>query len=310
LRRHRALPLLILVLIFIGVLLWFPEGDRKPLKPPILPREKGVSREGIPPPPPVPSPPEEERGRLPLGPSPSAPRVAIIIDDLGYNDRDHHRFLAIHYPLTFAILPDLPYSQQISREGSQQGREVMLHLPLEPWEYPRKNPGRGVILSSMREEEMREVLSQDLRSVPDAVGVNNHMGSRLTEERRAMRVLLSEIKGLNLYFIDSLTTKDTVIPSLSREIGIRAGSRNVFLDNLEDRSYIEGQLQQLIHVARRRGEAIGVGHAYPLTAEVLRDFLPKLEAEGIRLVPASQTVHQRKAYVSHKTGAGDRNLLR
>jgi hypothetical protein len=217
--------------------------------------------------------------------------VAIVIDDLGNNDVDYRPFLEIGYPLTFAILPSLPFSQEIAKELSNHGREVMLHLPLEPWEFPSKNPGRGVILSSMSPEQMRSTLLQDLSSVPGAVGVNGHMGSRLTEDREAMRVILLELKRRNLYFLDSLTTRNTVVPSLARELGLRAGSRSIFLDNYEDRAYIEGQIKALVRLARTKGGAIAVGHPYPTTAAVLKDYLPHLEREGVRLVRVSQLIH-------------------
>lgn len=291
-KRNRSLffLLLILALVLAGMIWWLQETQRSE-KPP--PRPAGVERAGreeaaIPPPTPLP-PPERPQERMAPAPPPGC-RLAIIIDDLGYNGQDYHSFLEIGYPLTLAILPSLPYSQRIAREAREQGREVMLHLPLEPREYPGKNPGEGAIFSSMGGEEMRRVLLRDLKSVPGAMGVNNHMGSRLTEERGGMSILLSELKKRNLYFVDSLTTSGTIGLSLAREMGIRAGARDIFLDNWQDRDYIEGQLKMLIKVARKRGTAIGVGHPYPLTAAVLKDSLPRLEREGIRLVPASQVV--------------------
>jgi polysaccharide deacetylase 2 family uncharacterized protein YibQ len=112
----------------------------------------------------------------------------------------------------------------------------------------------------------------------------------MMEDPEAMKILLRELKRRNLYFVDSLTTNRTAAPALAREMGIKCGRRKVFLDNYQDRSYIESQLQALTESARSKGGAIGVGHPYAITAAVLREQLPRLEQEGIRLVPASQLV--------------------
>ena len=248
-----------------------PQGPGKEEKAPSLPRE-GPS----------------ERRNLNL--SAKGPQVVIIIDDLGYNGQNYRSFLEIGYPLTFAVLPALPYSEKIAHEARAKNREVLLHLPLEPQDYPAKNPGKGVLLDSMSEEELRKVFSQDLESVPGATGVNNHMGSRLTGETRPMMTLLSELKRRNLYFVDSLTTRGTVVTPLARELGVKVGARDVFLDNYRDRAYIEGQLDSLAKVARNKGEAIGIGHPYSITASVLKDRLPRWEKEGIRVVSASRIV--------------------
>jgi hypothetical protein len=302
LKKDRPLFFLFLLALALAVaLLWLQEMERSRRPSTRRPPERRpqVARPGIAPKeeskgfvPPAPLPPPERIEKTPRPDvSPTPYQVAIVIDDLGFNDEDYRPFLEICYPLTFAILPSLPYSRAIAKELSDHGREVMLHLPLEPWEFPSKNPGRGVILSSMSPDQVRSILLQYLSSVPGVVGVNSHMGSRLTEDREAMRVILVELKRRNLYFLDSLTTRDTVVPSLARELGLRVGSRSIFLDNYEDRTYIEGQLKALVRLARTRGGAIAVGHPYPMTAAVLKGYLPYLEREGVRLVTVSKLIH-------------------
>lgn len=287
-KRKRFLLLLILVLILVGGIWWLQRMQRHQ-ESPSRPATEVVGREGVVSPPEVvPAPKGAER--RPEAKRRGGHRIAIIIDDLGYNGRNYRPFLEIRYPLSFAILPSLPYSQRIAREAIGQGKEVLLHLPLEPYGYPGKKPGTGVLLSGMSQEEMRRIFSEDLKSIPGAVGVNNHMGSRLMEDEEAMRTLLSELKRRDLYFVDSLTTKHTVAPQLAKELGVRVGSRRVFLDNHPERSYIEEQLKSLSQMAQRDGSAIGVGHPYAMTASVLRDVLPRLEREGIHLVPASELV--------------------
>ena len=290
-KRPLLILLILLALVLAGGIWWLEEVKKGPSAPQ-KPGEEGGSPqedEAVSPSPPAPLPEGQQEATEPK-PSRGSPRIAIIIDDLGYNGQNYRPFLDIRYPLTFAVLPSLPYSKRIAREATGRGREVLLHLPLEPHDYPSRDPGRGLISSSMDEEEMRQVFEEDLRSVPGAVGVNNHMGSRMMEDPEAMKILLRELKRRNLYFVDSLTTNRTAAPALAREMGIKCGRRKVFLDNYQDRSYIESQLQALTESARSKGGAIGVGHPYAITAAVLREQLPRLEQEGIRLVPASQLV--------------------
>lgn len=275
-KKRSPFPLLLILAVLLAGMAWWLQ-ERQMHRPPLQkpPGEGGLKKERtISPPPTIPRPEgvEKEPG-VPSG----AERIAIIIDDLGYNGENYRPFLEMGRPLTFAILPSLPYSQRIANEAIGQGREVLLHLPLEPHGYPLKNPGRGVILSSMSEEEMRRILFEDLKSIPGAVGVNNHMGSRLMEDREAMRVLLSELKRKNLYFVDSLTTNRTTALVLAKELGVKMGARGIFLDNYQDRAYIEGQLKALAQLALKKGGAIGVGHPYAVTASVLKDRLPELE---------------------------------
>jgi uncharacterized protein len=286
LRGKRSLFFLSLLVILAAMVWLLREVERNrhfPSKP-VPPQGQGKEEKA----PSLPGEGPSERRNLNL--SAKGPQVVIIIDDLGYNGRNYRSFLEIGYPLTFAVLPALPYSEKIAKEARAKNREVLLHLPLEPQDYPAKNPGKGVLLDSMSEEELRKVFSQDLESVPGATGVNNHMGSRLTGETRPMMTLLSELKRRNLYFVDSLTTRGTVVTPLARELGVKVGVRDVFLDNYRDKAYIEGQLDSLAKVARNKGEAIGVGHPYSITASVLKDRLPRWEKEGIRVVSASRIV--------------------
>ncbi len=288
--RSRVLLLLALLLI-LGAMLWLLQevGQHRNVRPtPELPEESRKETES---PPPLPMPPaKEQRETRPSGLPPRGPRVAIIIDDLGYNEEDYRPFLEIGYPLTFAVLPSLSYSHRIASEAKGRNRDVLLHLPLEPQGYPAKRPGKGVLLSSMSRKELRKVLIQDLESVPGAAGVSNHMGSRLTCERKPMSILLAELKRRNLFFVDSLTASGTIATPLARELGVRVAARNVFLDNNQERAYVERQLDELAKIARKKGEAVGVGHPYGITAAVLKDRLPQWEKEGIRIVSASRIV--------------------
>jgi len=216
-------------------------------------------------------------------------RIAIVIDDVGHDDKIFRKFTELGVPITFSILPGERYSKYIAKEAGKLKYEVMLHLPMEPhgsW----SNPGSHAILSAMSDEQMLRQLSEDLDAVPHAAGVNNHMGSLLTENDIAMRVLLEEIHKRGLFFIDSRTSSQTVAYSIAKNIGVKSGDRDVFLDNKSDITYIKGQIDTAIRIAKKKGEATVIGHAKPETAAAILEKLPDFEKEGIELVTISRVL--------------------
>ena len=216
-------------------------------------------------------------------------RIAIVIDDIGHDDKIFRKFTELGVPVTFSILPGERYSKYIANEAWKLKYEVMLHLPMEPhgsW----SDPGSHAILSSMSGEQMLRQLSEDLDAVPNAAGVNNHMGSLLTENDIAMRVLLEEIHKRGLFFIDSRTSSQTVAYSIAKNIGVKSGDRDVFLDNKSDIAYIKGQIDTAIRIAKKKGEATVIGHAKTETAAAIREKLPDFEKEGIELVTVSRVL--------------------
>ena len=222
-------------------------------------------------------------------PTPGLPRIAIVIDDLGYNLEAFHRLLDLDLPLTFSILPHLPYSQQIAREAHARGREVLLHLPMEP-ENGALAQGADFIRVGMAPREVRALVAQEIQSIPYVVGVNNHMGSRATRDRGLMRVVLEEVGRNGLFFLDSRTTPDSVAYQVARELGVPAAQRAVFLDHQDQPEAIQAQLDRLIQIAREQGQAVAIGHPRPHTLAVLEARLPGLEAEGVQLVSLSTLV--------------------
>lgn len=220
--------------------------------------------------------------------------VAIIIDDFGYSLNPNVKgFIELDYPLTLAILPKLSHSMDIALLAEMAEKEVILHLPMEPYGYPQagKNPGEGAIFCNLPPEKIRERVRENLKDLPQAVGLNIHMGSRASEETGVMSIVLDEVKKDGLYFVDSLTTKNSVGLKLAKEKGIRAARRDIFLDNKDDPAYINSQLDKLIREAKKEGSAIGVGHVYyKSTLDVLKRRLPELDKEGVKLVFASQIV--------------------
>jgi polysaccharide deacetylase 2 family uncharacterized protein YibQ len=159
---------------------------------------------------------------------------------------------------------------------------------MEPHGYPQVRPGPGVVVRAQSEEEIAEIFSRDLASVPGAVGVNNHMGSAATADPRVMRVVLRAVAGRGLFFLDSRTTDATVAGDLARELGVPSASREVFLDRVATEPAVRAALEALLARARRDGSAVGVGHPYPATLGVLEEELPKLAGRGVEVVKLSE----------------------
>lgn len=216
-------------------------------------------------------------------------KVAIVIDDMGYDKKVFKEFVGLGIPLTFAVLPEERFSAEIAIEARRLNYDVMLHLPMEP-RNPKRYAGDGVISLKMSREEMLRQLSMDLDAVPHVVGVNNHMGSLLTEDRDAMNLLLEEIRKKGLFFLDSKTSPNSVAYEVAKSIGLKSGRRDVFLDNQPDAEYIKGQIDKVVRIAKKRGEATAIGHPRPGTVAALREKIPDLEKEGIKLVPLSEVL--------------------
>ncbi|MGE0085784.1 MAG: divergent polysaccharide deacetylase family protein [Desulfococcaceae bacterium] len=218
------------------------------------------------------------------------PSVAIIIDDIGYDPAMADRFLDLGGVLTFSLFPHSPYRETIIQKIQAKGMEIMLHLPMEPAEYPAVLPGPGALLISMSPLQFTAQLEKNLDSIKGIKGVNNHMGSRLTTVPSLMYRIFSELKKRDLFFIDSFTSQHTVCPSTARMLQIPFAQRDVFLDHVQEAEVIRGQIRLLIRIAETCGEAVGIGHPHKVTWEVLAEEMPELQKK-VQLVPASRIVH-------------------
>jgi len=216
-------------------------------------------------------------------------RVAIIIDDLGYDEKVALKFLSLDGPISFSVLPHCPFQESIATAVRRGGRDLLLHLPMEPVEYPRVDPGTGALLSSMTPGDFLDQLQKNLDAVPLAVGVNNHMGSKLTQDPAKMRQLFTILKKRNLFFIDSLTGPQSYCQQAARLLQVRFAQRQVFLDHVQDPAAIRFQIKRLISIAKEHGQAIGIGHPYPATWEVLSEELPGIK-DQVELVRVSELV--------------------
>jgi len=220
----------------------------------------------------------------------SYPKIGIIIDDLGYDISLANALLELDLALTFSVLPFTPNTRSIARKAWNDGRETMLHLPMEPMNYPAINPGDGVLLISMDREMILDTLTRDLSQIPFVAGVNNHMGSRFTKSEEKMVIVLAELKKKGLYYIDSRTSSDTVAFDVAKKMALRTASRDIFLDNHLSENALKIQMERLLSVARHKGSAIGIGHPHKKTFDLLRNFQTTLTNE-VEVVPASNLVN-------------------
>ncbi len=234
---------------------------------------------------------DPEHTRKPVSPTVGdrIPRIAIIIDDVGYDKRLAMAFFDLNKDITFSILPFSPFGKTLASRLSKKGAELMLHLPMEPTQYPRVNPGPGALLASMSPDVLLAQLQKDLNAIPGVVGVNNHMGSRLTSLSDKMNQIFTVLKKEDLFFIDSRTTPNSEGGASARLFRLRFSHRDIFLDNNQNIDYISGQFRKLVRRAQKHGHAIGIGHPYQATLETLKIELPKLKGR-IRVVPASRLV--------------------
>jgi uncharacterized protein len=216
--------------------------------------------------------------------------AAIVIDDLGNELGPAERIASWKAPVAGAVLPGVAYSAAAARALARGGKEVLLHLPMEPAGYPKVRPGPGVILRSQSDAEIVRTLESDLATVPGVVGVNNHMGSVATADPRVMRVVAGVLSDRGLFFLDSRTTDATVAERTAEEASVPAVSRRVFLDDVETEEAVSKQLAELVRRAREEGSAVAIGHPYPATLAVLEREMPGLAARGVKLVRVGELV--------------------
>ncbi len=215
-------------------------------------------------------------------------RLAIIIDDLGYERAAADALFALPFPLTVAVLPHLPYSADIAEEAHRRGYQVMLHLPMESSNGARSEAIE--LRATMNPAEVTRSLAGMLETVPHAAGVNNHQGSLATADARLMAELMPALRERNLFFVDSRTTPASVAYEFARRVGVPTANRDVFLDDTPTPEAVRQQLMLAVRLARVHRFAIAIGHPHPATLQVLEESLPQLESQGIGLVFASQLV--------------------
>lgn len=203
----------------------------------------------------------------------TAPKMVVVIDDLGESIPVARRLAALPFPVTFSVLPYNSRAREVAGLARKKGLELLLHLPCEPEGYPHKaNSGPGTLRVNMSAQELEQTLAANLARLPEVDGVNNHMGSRLTQSKKAMRVVLAHLKGRGKFFLDSVTTPKTCVPEVATTLGIRHYRRHVFLDNTPQEHAILLQLKKAETLAKKNGRAVVIGHPYPATLSALETW--------------------------------------
>lgn len=218
-------------------------------------------------------------------------QVAIIIDDIGYRKSDAAA-LTLPGAITFAILPHTPYGKTLAQQAYKKDNEIILHIPMEA--ENGKKLGPGALTVEMGEKSIRQELALAFAEIPFAIGINNHMGSKLTKLQSPMMWTMQFLKERNLIFIDSVTTSKTQAESIALQIGVPTTRRQIFLDNELTSVYINQQFMQLIDQAQKNKSVVAIAHPHPETIKALNRLIPLLAELNIDLVPISALITAQK----------------
>lgn len=217
------------------------------------------------------------------------PRIAIIIDDMGHHQKLGDELLDLDLDLTYSFLPHAPFTKEQEARAFEMDRDILLHLPMEPRDS-MWDPGPGALFLGESVENITLRVEENLALVPQAIGVNNHMGSRFTADRQAMHEVLAVLRAKSLFFVDSLTSAESVGEDEARKMGIRTASRHVFLDNNQTPEDICRQLKRLVAYARKHGSGIAIGHPNRATINAL-SLCREMLLRQVRIVGIHELVH-------------------
>lgn len=217
------------------------------------------------------------------------PRIALIIDDIGFSFYRTRLFLDLKVPVTYSILPRLAHSRDLAYEIHDKGHEIMLHQPMEPLSS-HIDPGPGALYVGYGDMRIADIMEENIGNMPFAAGVNNHMGSKFTECPREIKEALKVVQKKDLFFVDSLTSSRSMGYKTARGLHMPAACRNIFLDNIPNEADILVQLDKLKRHAQKYGRAIGIGHPFPETAAAIGHFLDNIKDSGISPVYVSKVM--------------------
>ena len=220
-----------------------------------------------------------------------SPAIAIIIDDIGHNLKTGQRVINSDWKITCSILPARPYSIELAQLAHRNGKEVMVHLPMQA--KKSQTLGHGALTTAMDNKDFEFTINTSIDAVPYAQGINNHMGSLLTQHKDHMDLLMRTIANRDdyLFFIDSKTTANTLAGNIANQYHIPNLVRDVFLDSeSHDRKFVRAQMKRLIHIAKRKGYALAIGHPHDSTLTVLNQELSQLNQENVKLVTVSELI--------------------
>ena len=238
-----------------------------------------------------------------LGPAPPETAypgrpVAVIIDDIGFDLRIVEELAGIPAPIAFAVLPHAPHAVEAARLLHAAGKEILLHLPMEPHSYPGESPGAGALMADMDGGEIRRQIREDLAAVPFVSGVNNHMGSRFMEDEARLAIVMEELRAKGLFFVDRRTTADSRGRESAGRARVRFAARDIFIDDAPGYAAALENLTGVFRQERRNGAPLlMIGHPHMETVRAIRDALPFWQKEGVKVIPVS-------AYLRISGGAG------
>jgi len=229
----------------------------------------------------------------------SKSKIAIIIDDIGYQYKRDKAIIDLEGDITYAILPNTPYSITLAEYANKQGKDVILHLPMQGSRDNIAEP--GTLTKSLSKEEFKKQVDSMLNSVPHIIGLNNHMGSVLTKQDKQMGWLMEAIteSNLDLFYVDSLTSQASIAKYVALAFNIPTVSRDIFLDSIVDEAHIQRSFDRLIEQAQRWDNAVAIGHPHAETLTVLKRNIKKLHEHNIELVPISSMVSKRRRLTLH-----------
>lgn len=228
----------------------------------------------------------------------SAAKLAIVIDDFGYRTKEDNQILALPTPVTIAVLPDSPHGQLVANKAHQQGREILIHMPMKP--LSKQPLEKNTLAPSMSAEEVDRIIKRAISQVPYATGMNNHMGSEMTSSLAGMRNVMNSLSHSKFFFLDSVTIGNTQAAKAANEFGVPVVRRHIFLDNHQSEDETRAQLNKAVAYARKHGNAIAIGHPHPSTVRALQKYLPQLPAD-IELVAVSALLN------SHEQPKGEKS---
>lgn len=217
----------------------------------------------------------------------SAAKLAIVIDDFGYRAKEDNQILALPAAISIAILPNSPHGAEVAATAYQQGRDILIHMPMKP--LSKQPLEKDTLAPSMSAEEVDRIIKNAISRVPHAKGMNNHMGSEMTSSLSGMRNVMRSLSQSNLFFLDSVTIGNTQALNAAKEFGVPSTKRNIFIDNHQSEEETRTQLNKAIAYARKHGSAVAIGHPHPSTVRALQKFIPLVPSD-IELVPVSSLV--------------------
>lgn len=218
-------------------------------------------------------------------------KLAVIVDDCGYDMSSVRTLLNTGLPLNFAVLPYKPYSSDVLEMIKSDGRVAMLHLPMEPMDRSAMSEGSSTICTDMSKDRILELTRKAINSLPGVSGVNNHQGSKATADSATMTTVLQELRNQDLFFVDSRTSSKSVARDKAVAMGVLTARNDIFLDNSSDVQAIRKQIYKAMDIAEKNGSAIAICHARPNTAKAWSMYAEEIKNTGIELVPITDLLY-------------------